>query len=79
MCRTCYTLVRMHTTQLNVRLSAPYRDALRTLHRRDGIPVSEQIRRAIRMWLDAKGIPLRDEGDGHAANARGAARRRTRR
>ena len=23
---------------------------------RDGVPLSEQVRRAIRMWLDAKGV-----------------------
>jgi hypothetical protein len=29
---------------------------LRAVHDRDGIPPSEQARRAIRMWLEAKGV-----------------------
>ena len=33
--------------------------AMDALKERDGIPVSEQIRRAMREWLAAKGIVLR--------------------
>jgi ribbon-helix-helix protein len=29
---------------------------LHALKQRDGIPLSEQVRRAIQMWLDAKGV-----------------------
>lgn len=29
--------------------------AMHELKERDGIPISEQVRRAIRMWLEAKG------------------------
>jgi Arc/MetJ-type ribon-helix-helix transcriptional regulator len=32
------------------------REGLRKVKERDGVPVSEQIRRAVRMWLDQKGI-----------------------
>ena len=32
---------------------------LKRLKARDGIPESEQVRRAIRMWLDAKGLNSR--------------------
>ena len=31
-------------------------DGLRGVWERDGVPVSEQVRRAIRMWLDTKGV-----------------------
>jgi len=31
-------------------------DAMRRLQERDGIPLSEQIRRALRPWLQAKGV-----------------------
>lgn len=31
-------------------------DGLRTVAERDGIPVSEQVRRAIEMWLTSKGV-----------------------
>ena len=31
-------------------------DAMRALKERDGIPLSEQLRRALKMWLDGKGV-----------------------
>jgi len=31
-------------------------DGLREVWERDGVPVSEQVRRAIRSWLKSKGI-----------------------
>jgi Ribbon-helix-helix protein, copG family len=31
-------------------------EALQILKDRDGIPVTEQIRRAVKMWLESKGI-----------------------
>jgi hypothetical protein len=31
-------------------------EGLREVKERDGIPVSEQVRRALRAWLDSKGI-----------------------
>ena len=33
-------------------------DGLRGVWERDGVPVSEQVRRAIRMWLDTKGVKV---------------------
>lgn len=37
-------------------------DALREVKERDGIPQSEQIRRAILMWLKAKGVKVQTQG-----------------
>jgi hypothetical protein len=31
-------------------------EAMRRLQERDGMPLSEQIRRALRPWLEAKGV-----------------------
>jgi hypothetical protein len=33
-------------------------DGLQEVWERDGVAVSEQVRRAIRMWLDTKGVKL---------------------
>jgi predicted DNA-binding protein len=38
------------------RLPPELLDALQAIKERDGIPVSEQVRRAIVMWLDSKGV-----------------------
>ena len=35
------------------------KSGLRALKERDGLTEAEQIRRAIRMWLDAKGISVK--------------------
>jgi len=39
------------------RLDEDLLEGLRLVHERDGVPPSEQARRAIRMWLDSKGVP----------------------
>jgi antitoxin component of RelBE/YafQ-DinJ toxin-antitoxin module len=31
-------------------------DALQKVKDRDGIPLSEQVRRALKMWLESKGV-----------------------
>jgi hypothetical protein len=31
-------------------------DALQAIKERDGIPVSEQVRRALQTWIDTKGV-----------------------
>lgn len=37
-----------------IRLDADLRAALVAIQVRDGVPITEQIRRGIRLWLDAK-------------------------
>ena len=39
-----------------VRIDEDQIDALQQIWERDGIQVSEQIRRAVRTWIEAKGI-----------------------
>ena len=34
-------------------------EALRVVRERDGVPVSEQVRRALKMWLESKGVELK--------------------
>lgn len=34
-------------------------EGLRDVQDRDGVLVSEQVRRAIRAWLETKGVPLK--------------------
>lgn len=33
-------------------------EALRVIEERDGVPVSEQVRRAIKAWIAAKGVKV---------------------
>jgi hypothetical protein len=39
-----------------VRVDADLLEAMHRLQERDGIPLSEQIRRALRPWLEAKDV-----------------------
>ena len=34
-------------------------EALRDVYEREGIQISEQVRRAIRLWLDSKGVVVK--------------------
>ena len=45
----------------NFRLESELLEGLQKIRERDGIPVSEQVRRAIQTWLEEKGIVLRAE------------------
>ncbi len=45
---------RRRTT--TVRIDDVLLDAMQALKDRDGVPVSEQVRRAIRAWVTSKGI-----------------------
>lgn len=40
---------------MNIRIDPDLVDALEAIRDAEGIPVSEQIRRGIRLWLDKKG------------------------
>jgi hypothetical protein len=44
----------------NLMIEGRQRDALRRIKQRDGIPESEQIRRALDEWLERKGDSKRD-------------------
>jgi hypothetical protein len=42
--------------QTNLRLDDDILDGLQQVKERDGMPISEQVRRALRVWLETKGI-----------------------
>jgi hypothetical protein len=46
---------RMHSFYLEPELSA----GLKAIKDRDGISESEQVRRAVRLWLESKGLRLK--------------------
>ncbi len=52
-----YILSRQMTPRpmTTFRIDAELLEGLRGVYERDGIQISEQVRRAIRMWLEAKG------------------------
>ena len=52
------------------RLDEELRAGLEEIWRRDGVPVSEQVRRAIQEWLEKKGVKVK------AAPRRAATRRK---
>ena len=56
--------------QTNIRIDSELLDGLQEISERDGVPVSEQVRRAIRMWLESKGLKVK------TAPRRGATRRK---
>ncbi len=43
-------------TQTGFRIDPEVLDGLRAVRERDGVPVSEQVRRALAAWLETKGI-----------------------
>ena len=49
------TARRMTTFRIDHELLA----ALRDVYEREGIQISEQVRRAIRLWLDSKGVVVK--------------------
>lgn len=40
----------------NIRIDEELIDAMQSIRDRDGIPVSEQVRRAIQAWVETKGV-----------------------
>ena len=54
--------------QTAFRLEAEIRDGLQAVKERDGIPLSEQVRRALRAWLQEKGVSVTKTERKRAAN-----------
>ena len=42
--------------QTNFRIDPDIMERLQRIKERDGIPLSEQVRRALRIWLNEKGV-----------------------
>jgi hypothetical protein len=47
--------------QQNFRLEEEILKALEQIRERDGIPVTEQVRRALKVWIAEKGVTLKTE------------------
>ena len=45
----------------NFRIDTELLEALREISARDGLPMAEQVRRAIRMWVNSKGVKVKSE------------------
>jgi hypothetical protein len=45
----------------NFRIDSELLDALHTILVRDGMSLAEQVRRAIRMWVESKGVKVKAE------------------
>jgi len=56
---------------MNVRIDPDLVVALEAIRDAEGIPVSEQIRRGIRLWLDQKGAATRVTKRRRTSTARG--------
>jgi hypothetical protein len=57
------------------RIESKIMDAMRRLKDRDGVPFSVQVDRALRAWLEEKGVPV-DKPQTSGRAARTATRRR---
>jgi len=44
------------------RLETEIMDALNEIRERDGVAVSEQVRRALKQWIEAKGVKIKTQG-----------------
>ena len=42
--------------QTAFRIDSNLLEALQAIKRRDGVPVSEQVRRALQVWVESKGV-----------------------
>ena len=57
---------------MNIRIDSDLVEALEAIRDAEGIPVSEQIRRGIRLWLDQKGAaPTATKRKASSTRARG--------
>lgn len=46
--------MQTHIKQVSFRLPAETLEALDQIKKRDGVPVSEQVRRALQLWIESK-------------------------
>jgi hypothetical protein len=55
-----------------LRVDPELMEALQKVKDADGVPVSEQIRRGIKLWLESKGVSLKKAAPRRAATRRKA-------
>ena len=71
-CNTYYYFIMSPHPPTTFRIDPELIAGLQELRERDGVPVSEQVRRAIQMWLESKGVKVKK-----AASRRASTRRKT--
>jgi hypothetical protein len=55
---------------VNFRLESELMEAQQKIRERDGISVTEQVRRSIHAWIDAKGVSVKTERKRRAGRKR---------
>ena len=71
----CFTLngVMKHERKLtNFRLDADLLEGMHALRERDGVPIAETMRRALRAWLGERGVLKTKSAPKRAQTRRGA-------
>lgn len=64
--------MRKHIKQISFRLTPEVAAQLAAIKERDGVPLSEQIRRAVLLWIDSKALaPTSPRLDAAVAMKRG--------
>jgi hypothetical protein len=58
--------------QQNIRIDSELMQALQRIRESDGVPVSEQIRRGIVLWLESKGVKVKKAAPRRASTRRKA-------
>jgi hypothetical protein len=53
----------------NFRLEDELLEGLSLVKDRDGIPLTEQVRRAVRLWLDSRGVTVKTAKSGRRKRA----------
>ena len=56
-----YSDIRMSRRTTTIRIDDALLEGLQIMKDRDGVPISEQVRRAIQAWLESKGVSPKPE------------------
>ena len=60
----CYTSLVTRRTLAAYRIEPEILEGLQAVKERDGVPASEQVRRALRQWLKSRGYKLKEQKGG---------------
>ena len=71
-----YTYVMSPKKLTAFRIEPTIMDAMRRLKDRDGMPLSVQVDRALRAWLEEKGVPVKGASKVSGRTTKAATRRR---
>lgn len=57
----CYTFLVTRRTLAAFRIESEILEGLQAIKERDGVPASEQVRRALRQWLKSRRYKLKEQ------------------